>query len=73
MNKTFSDEIKDTIVRDCYLQYQVHRSKGNWIYSEPNWEDLGESGQKFWRDFIQMVLRRVSLEKRLLNSKEKAE
>ena len=59
-----SDEVKDAIVRDVYLHFQVHRSKSNWIYSEPNWEEIGEDGQGWWKEFIAMILKKVSLENR---------
>ena len=61
-----SDEVKDAIVREVYLNFQVHRSKSNWVYSEPNWESIGEDEQTWWRDFIQMILRKVTLENRAL-------
>ena len=61
-----SDEVKDAIVREVYLHFQVHRSKSNWFSSEPNWESIGEDEQGWWKEFIAMILKKVTLENRAL-------
>jgi len=64
-------ESQYAVAKDVYLNYRDHRTGGNWLFSEPTWENLGDDDQKWWKDFVTIIIKKVKQESLSIAAGEK--
>lgn len=46
----------DNLIQLAYSKFACEYSKKNWICNCPNWDQLSESTQKFWTEFVKGIV-----------------
>ncbi len=63
-------QLRDAVVEDMYVMWQMHYSKKNWLSYWPTFDQIDDGDRAFWDKFLETTMRRVKLASIVLSEKQ---